>query len=147
MTNTKFSIQDGNLSNRPITVSIPHVNSDVDCSFEKKPSGDVYKKTETAAVRQSVKNLLMTNHSSVPFRPLLGANLGDLLFSLSTDLDAEDIRIAVRETLRDHEPRVKVKKVKVNIQPDYNSASISVTFEVISTSVIDTVNVNIARIR
>jgi hypothetical protein len=143
----EFSIQDGNLSNRPITVSIPHVNSDVDCSFEKKPSGDIYKKTEAAAVRQSVKNLLMTNYGSVPFRPLLGANLGDLLFNLSTNLESEDIRIAIRETLRDHEPRVRVKKVDVDIKDEYNSVSIQVTFEVISTSVTDSVNVNIARIR
>jgi len=143
----QYSIEDGNLSNRPITTSVDRVNSDVDCSFEKKPSGDVYKKTEAAAVRQSVKNLLMANHGSVPFRPLYGANLGDLLFSLSTDLEKEDVRIVIKETLRDHEPRVKVQKVIVDIEEDYNSISIQVIFEVISTLRVETVNVNIARIR
>jgi phage baseplate assembly protein W len=89
----------------------------------------------------------MANHGSVPFRPLYGANLGNLLFSLSTDLEKEDVRIVIKETLRDHEPRVKVQKVIVDIEEDYNSISIQVIFEVISTLRVETVNVNIARIR
>ena len=68
----QFSIQDGNLSNAPITTSVKRTNSDIDCSFERNlTTNDVYKKTEAAAVRQSIKNLLMTNRGSVPFLSLI----------------------------------------------------------------------------
>jgi len=82
----QFSIQDGNLSNAPITTSVKRTNSDIDCSFERNlTTNDVYKKTEAAAVRQSIKNLLMTNRGSVPFKPVYGGDLESFLFQLDTE--------------------------------------------------------------
>ena len=71
-----FSIEDGNLSNAPITTSVKRTNSDIDCSFERNPTtNDVFKKNEAKAVQQSFKNLLMPNRGSVPFKPLYGGDL------------------------------------------------------------------------
>lgn len=149
MANKNWSIQDGNLNSTPITTTIDRTYSDIDCSFEPNasPDGDIYKKTDAAAVRQSVKNLLMTNHGEVPFRPYLGGNLHDLLFSLSTDLETTDIKDAIQYTIEKYEPRALIRSIKPIIQPDYNSVDVTITFEVVNTQKVVTLNVNIARIR
>lgn len=143
-----FSIEDGNLSNAPITTSVKRTNSDIDCSFERNPTtNDVYKKTEAAAVRQSIKNLLMTNRGSVPFKPLYGGGLESLLFSLDTDIDEEDIEEIVESQIRLFEPRAVLREVTANIQGDYNSVSITIVFQVINTSKIVSMELSIARAR
>ena len=147
MSESVFSVEDGNLYNRPITSSVPRVNSDIDCAFVARPSGDLYKKTDAASVKQAVKNLLMTNHGSVPFKPLYGANLGSLLFELDTMVEESDIKTVVSETLRDHEPRVRLQDCKVDLYSDYNAVNIRVTFEIITTFEVVTLNVAIARTR
>lgn len=143
-----FSIEDGNLSNSPITTSVKRTNSDIDCSFERNPTtNDVYKKTEAAAVRQSIKNLLMTNRGSVPFKPLYGGGLESLLFSLDTDIDENDIEEIVERQIRLFEPRAILQRVTANIQGDYNSVSITITFEVINTPKVVTMELAISRAR
>ena len=55
----QLSIEDGNLSSSILT-SREKKYSDIDLLFDKKPSGDIYKKQEAAAVKQSVKNIVST---------------------------------------------------------------------------------------
>lgn len=144
----QFSIQDGNLSNAPITTSVKRTNSDIDCSFERNPTtNDVYKKTEAAAVRQSIKNLLMTNRGSVPFKPLYGGGLESLLFSLDTDIDEEDIEEIVERQIRLFEPRAILRDVNADIRGDYNSVYITITFQVINTPKVVTMELAISRAR
>ena len=64
-----FSIEDGNLASKTILTSRTKSSEDIDLSFAAKPSGDVFKKTDAAAVKQAVKNLLLTNFSEKPFLP------------------------------------------------------------------------------
>jgi hypothetical protein len=143
-----FSIEDGNLQNKPITTSIDRINKDIDCSFTPNPTtGDIYKKTDANAVRQSVKNLLMTEKGSMPFRPYYGAGLDGILFSLSTDLDEEDIVSRVRSTIANYEPRAELQDVKVTIKPDYNSADLTIIFGVVNTTKVVTLGLTIARAR
>ena len=143
----EFSIEDGNLQNRPITTTITRTYSDIDCTFEASPLTGIYKKTDASAVRQSVKNLLMTNHGEIPFRPYYGGNLNDLLFTLSTDLESSDVEDNVRYAIEKYEPRAKIQTLKSVVRPDYNSIDVTIVFEVINTQKLVTLNVNIARTR
>lgn len=143
-----FSIEDGTLQNRPITTSIEVINKDIDCSFTPKPNtGDIYKVTDAAAVRQSVKNLLMTNKGTMPFRPYYGASLESLLFSLSTDLEDSDIEDRVRTTIETYEPRAQLKKITVDIRDDYNAVEVQIIFSVLGTTKNVTLGLTIARTR
>ena len=144
----QFSIQDGNLSNAPITTSVKRTNSDIDCSFERNPTtNDIYKKTEAAAVRQSIKNLLMANRGSVPFKPVYGGNLESFLFQLDTEVESYDIEEAVRTQIELFEPRAVLRRVTANIQGDYNSVSLTIVFQVINTSKVVTMELAISRAR
>jgi phage baseplate assembly protein W len=142
-----FSIQDGNLQKTPITTSVTRTYSDIDCTFEASPTGGIYKKTDAAAVLQSVKNLLMTNHGELPYRPYYGANLYDLLFSLSTDLEVEDVSANISYALEKFEPRARIQNIRSLVNPDGNSLDVTIVFEVVNTQKVVTLNLNIARTR
>ena len=142
-----FSIEDGNLATKPITTSQTRTYKDIDLSFANKLSGDLFKKTDAAAVKQSIKNILLTNRTEKPFRPTFGANLNRLLFSLDTELDKSEIEDLIVSSVAKFEPRAVISKIDINIQGDYNNVNITVFFRIISTNTIDQVNVSLTRLR
>ena len=77
-----FSIEDGNLGNKTITTARTVGYQDIDLSFTKKPSGDIFKKSNAAAVKQAVRTLLLTNFAEKPMT--YEANEPKLLPRIST---------------------------------------------------------------
>jgi len=142
-----FSIEDGNLAKVPITSSITRVYKDIDLTFTKKSSGDIFKKTDAAAVKQSVKNILMTNLTEKPFNPYFGGGLNDFLFELSEDFSEIDIQEQVAQAIENYEPRAKVKTVNVSLSPDYNTMRVNVRFTVITTLENVVLEVDLVRLR
>lgn len=142
-----FSIEDGNLRSRSLVTSRNKLYSDIDLTFAKKPSGDVYKKTDAAAVKQSIKNLMLTNIGEKPFNPYFGGGLSDLLFELAdNDLNIllEDQIIAAIENW---EPRAKLISIVPNIQPDNNTARVKIVFQILNTSEEVVFETTVARLR
>jgi len=142
-----YSFEDGNISNKPITSSTTRTYRDVDLTFTKKPSGDVYKKTDAAAVKQSVKNILMTNRTEKPFEPFYGGNLNDLLFNLSEAYSDFEIEEQITLALNNYEPRARVLNVKSKLTPDRNMIGVSVTFKILTTNQVDTTVLSLTRVR
>ena len=142
-----FSVEDGNLNSASINVARKRIYKDIDLSFAKRPDNDVYKKTDAAAVKQSVKNILMTNYAEKPFTPQFGANLNNFLFNLDTEFDDDLLEEAIAQAIDDYEPRARVLNVDVKTRPDYNSVDVTVTFQVISTSDTLSINLNLTRLR
>ena len=136
-----FSIEDGNLGSKTILTSRTKTSKDIDLSFAKKLSGDVFKKEDAAAVKQAVKNLLMTNFSEKPFLPRFGGNLNSLLFALNTDIDDEDLEEQIINAIEIYEPRAKVTNITSNLNDDDHQIKVTVTFRVINTN--ETVTTNI----
>jgi|TARA_B100000085_G_C18350565_1_gene434162 hypothetical protein len=141
-----FSIEDRTLD-RSIISSRNVSYKDVDLSFSAKPSGDIYKKTDAAAVKQAVKNLLLTSEGEKPFNPNFGSNLNSALFSLDTEFDPEYVQNLIYDAITNYEPRASVLSVAVQMQSDYNTLDASVEFQVVNTKEIVTLNVSIARLR
>jgi len=142
-----FSIEDGNLSSRPITVARELTYTDIDLTFTPKPSGDLYKKVDAADVKQSVKNLLLTNYTEKPFNMRFGGNLSDFLFELETDTDIDILADQIIEAVDLYEPRAQVLRVYGNIKPDNNEIRVTVEFQVISTSELVVLDLTLTRLR
>lgn len=147
MGHTVFSLEDKDITKRPITSSSPAENSDLDLSFSISPKGNLYKKTSVASVKQSIRKLLLTNRGDIPFQPLLGADLNRLLFELSTDLDEDDIETLVTQVIRRYEPRVGKLEVKVDMNEDQYALTIYIVFQIIENLKVETMEVSIARVR
>lgn len=142
-----FSLEDKNLSTSTIRTSRNRLYIDVDLSLALKGNRDVYKKLDAAAVKQAVKNLILTNHGDKPFRYNYGGNIRDLLFDLA-DEDAEaDIENTIISAIEKFEPRAEVLHVKANSNPDANSVNVTVIFKIVNTQEEVTFTTTLARLR
>ena len=142
-----FSIEDGNLGSKTILTSRTKSSKDIDLSFAKKGSGDVFKKEDAAAVKQAVKNLLLTNFSEKPFLPRFGGNLNSLLFALNTDIDDEDLEEQIINAIEIYEPRARVTNVSSNLNDDDHQIQVTVTFRIVNTNETVTTNIDLTRLR
>ena len=128
-----FSQEDGNLNTRSIVTSRSKDYVDIDLTFENKPSGDVYKKTDAASVKQAIKNLLLTNEGEKPFQPFYGGDLNQFMFELSEGFDEEEMEDVIVQSILAYEPRAILRRVQVTVSPDYNTAYAQINFQVKST--------------
>ena len=142
-----FSIEDGNLNASTITQANARVYSDIDLTFTARPAGDLYKKKNVAAVKQAVKNLLLTGRSEKPFQPDFGGDLGVALFELDTDYQPHDIAQQISSTIARYEPRARVLNIDFTSYPDRNEIRATITFEVINVGETVSLDVNLARLR
>jgi len=147
MVTRAFSTEDGNLNARSIITTRNKLFSDIDLTFAKRPSGDVYKKTDAAAVKQAVKNLLLTNLNEKPFQPSFGGNLGGLLFELVDTNSQYEIENVIKDAIKRYEPRALVISVVANVQPDANNISVTVEFQVVNTQEVVIFQTTLTRLR
>jgi len=143
----RFSNQDGNLQTTSLVTSRDRVYSDIDALFLNKPDGDLYKKTDAAAVRQAVKNLLLTNHGEKPFNYDYGGDLRALLFENADFFTEKSIEEKVIFAITNYEPRAQVLEVKAKSMPDYNDVSVRIVFRVVNTPEVVTFETSLSRLR
>ena len=121
--------------------------SDIDLSFTARPSGDVYKVTDAASVKQAVKNVLLTNPGEKPFQPNFGAGLNNLLFELVDDDSEEELDDAIRIAIENFEPRARVINTLIDLQADRNSIAIQVQFQILTTNEVVVLETTLVRVR
>ena len=141
-----FSIEDGSLD-RSIVSSRNVAYKDIDLTFSPKPAGDIFKKVDAAAVKQSVKNLLLTSRGEKPFNNFFGSNLNSALFALDTEFDPEFVQNLIFDAITNHEPRARVLSVTVQLKPENNTLDTTVEFQIVNTKEIVTLDVSLARVR
>lgn len=107
------------------------VFSDIDMHFIGHPiTGELSRKLNREAVRQSVKSLILTDFYERPFKPDVGCNIRHHLFELFTPPVKQLMEETIRATIRNHEPRAEIIAVQVEDRPDQNSIMISVAFAI-----------------
>ena len=144
---TKLSAEDGNLGSSSIIGTRKKVYKDIDLTFAIKPSGEIFKKTDAAAVKQAIKNLMLTNYFEKPFQPLFGGNLRAMLFELADDNAEEDIEDRCRNAINVFEPRAEALNVTAISNPDRNSIQVVLEFRVINTEELVKFTTTLARLR
>lgn len=146
-TNRVFSNEDGKLNEFTLINARDKLYKDIDLSFAAKPSGEIFKKQDAAAVKQAVKNLLLTNHLEKPFEPNFGGNLRGLLFELADEDIDDEIVDDVVYAIERYEPRARILNISVSETADYNSISIKIEFQVTSTEETVELNTTLSRLR
>jgi len=145
-----FSVEDGGLGK---TTTVKHTKNreyiDLDLSFAKKGSGDVYKKNAIASVKQALKLLLMTQRAEKPFSPFFGANLQTYLFELGDTRTISDIRFAIEQNIRTFEPRINPNNLKIDLDFDEgnNLLNVKIIFTVVNSSEEVTFTTQLNRLR
>lgn len=122
--------------------------SDIDLNFIANPvTGDISKKYDENAIKQSVKNLVMINHYEKPFHPEIGSQIYNLLFEPFTPLLQAMLQRAIINTINNFEPRVRLIDVEVNLNPDNNTVFCQITFRIVNTQRPITVDLTLKRTR
>lgn len=142
-----FSIEDGTIDTVSITTSRNKAYSDLDLTFAIKDNKDVFKKNDAGAVKQAVKNLLLTNFGEKPFSPRFGGNLNAFLFNLDTEFDELEIEDNVAQAIANFEPRAILRRVRATLLPDQNSVNVKVVFQVVNVQETQELSINLARLR
>ena len=143
-----FAQEDTNLQAASIATTREKQYTDIDLTFKAKPSsGEIFKKTDAAAVKQSVKTLVMTNLLEKPFRPRFGGNVRAQLFELADRGRSSIIRRNIIDNIQVFEPRAQVLDVIVNLQPDSHSLDVTIKFKVVNTEEQVEFTTTLARLR
>ena len=147
MVSRVFSIEDGNQTTQSVVTARKHLYKDIDLSFAKAPSGDVYKKIDLASVKQSVKNLLLTNHHEKPFAAKFGADIRSLLFDLADRDLADRAKTKIMSAISYYEPRAIVNSLKVTVEPDRHDIQIDISIKIKNTSSEFDISTSLNRLR
>ena len=122
--------------------------SDIDLNFIANPAtGDVSKKFDEYAIKQSVKNLVLTNHYEKPFHPEIGSQVHSLLFEPFSPLLQAMLERSIINTITNFEPRVQLINVEVSLNPDNNTMFCQITFRIVNTQRPITVDLTLKRTR
>ena len=122
--------------------------SDLDNSFFPHPiTKDVLKKTGTAAVAQSIVNLILLSHYEKPFHPEIGSNIRKLLFELSDNVTSSLLAEEVKIAIGNFEPRASVLGVYVSETSDGYGYNITIEFSVLTVPDPVSITVFLDRIR
>ena len=125
------------------------VYKDLNLNFTRHPvKGTLTPLTDVAAVKRSVRNLVMYNHYEKPFHPEIGSGVRDLLFENMTPFVSNTLRKLIEDTIINFEPRVRLAEVAVNTNFDNNQYEVTVEFYIENspTELID-MSFNLERIR
>ncbi len=106
---------------------------DISLSFERNlATQDIIQKTDIEAVKQSVKNLILTNHYERPFHPEIGSSVRSILFEPINPITASTLTRLIGEVIANFEPRARLVGVDARPNFDDNAYEVTISFYVVN---------------
>ena len=129
-------------------VSKTKAHRDLDLSLKIHPiRKDIIPLKDDAAVKNAIKNLLITNFYERPFADDLGANLRGLLFEPAGIITNIELRDNIRACIEKYESRVLVTSIDITDYVDTNEYLIEVFFTIKGFNVEQVVEIPLRRLR
>jgi phage baseplate assembly protein W len=105
---------------------------DFDLSFRRHPStGKLLVKKNDEAVKQAVKNLVLTNRYERPYHPEFGGDIRSKLFENFTSISKSELESRINIAIGNYEPRVQLvseqNKPTVTVQEAVDNNTLYVT--------------------
>ena len=83
------------------------------------------------AIKQAMKNLLLTQFGERPFQPNLGSGLRDVLFEPLDYGTAALIKKSIREVISTYEPRIRVQNIRTRLDSANNGYDVSLQYSIV----------------
>lgn len=107
------------------------VYSDISLTFSPHPvTGRLPVLKNEEAVKNAIKNLLLTNRFERPYEPLYGGNIIALLFENGDEFLEYRIKKQIETAIANFEPRVTVRNIGVLLIEDRNEVQIDIVFAI-----------------
>lgn len=124
------------------------IYSDFLDSFAVSPIGGVLAKvTNQNSVKQSIKNLILTNLGERLYQPLIGGNIRAVLFEPNNVLSENVLRTDIENVIEYYEPRAREVQVTVKQSDDNHSFFVNIVFYTINNPDPIDLSLNLKRIR
>lgn len=95
-------------------------------------TGFLAKVTNEQAIKQSLRNLILTTKTERFQRSDIGSKIKSILFD-PVDINTEELlKTTISETIRNNEPRVNLLKLVVRSNSELNAYEISIYFEILN---------------
>ena len=122
-------LSDFNRPNYQPSVVAGDIYKDVSFSFIHPATGDLLLATDIEAVKNSIKNIVLTPKGTRPFFPEFGTRVSRLLFELASPLTASQIRDEILDGVQKFEKRISKFQVRVDDDHERNAYRITTIFQ------------------
>jgi phage baseplate assembly protein W len=89
---------------------------------------DLALKRDEEAVKESIKNLILTNRGERLMQPLIGGNVQAMLFENNTPATIKLIQEQIKSVIRQYEPRATLIDVIVRSSIDESTVEVAIYF-------------------
>ena len=111
------------------------IYSDFLVNLDKHPlNGSLARTINEDSVKQSIRNLILTDMYERPYQPQLGSKIHSLLFEPMDDLTTPLIERTIEDTIRLYEPRATLLYVRVTPVESRNEYTINIVFSLVNTT-------------
>ena len=109
---------------------------DVSMSFKSNPlTNDLIALKNENAIARSVRNIVFTLPGEKFFNENFGSRISKLLFENVDDLTASSIKDEIERSIRNNEPRVRLRSVKTLPNFENNEFDVTITYDIIGADV------------
>jgi len=122
--------------------------SDIANNFARHPlTGDVARVTNEEAVKQSIRNLILTNLGERPFQPNIGSNIRAAMFGPSSLFSEMDVGRAIQDCIEYCEPRAQIIDLRVQSLPDSNEMRVFMIVRLVNSTIQFPLEIPLKRVR
>jgi phage baseplate assembly protein W len=127
---------------------VPDLFSDFLTDLTPHPiTKDVMRVRNDLSVKQSIKNLILTNYTERPFQPTIGCNIYGSLFEPNDRFFFDNIESSIRNTILYNEPRATILDVQVQASQEEHSVRVSIVFALINSVEPQSLDIILRRVR
>ena len=105
---------------------------DLSFNFSKHPiTNDIVVLKNEEAIKQSVKNLVLTKLRERPFRPEIGTDSTSYLFELNRNTASNELLQQIENVLETYESRIVLQRIDVDTDDSLHSYDISIEYLIV----------------
>jgi phage baseplate assembly protein W len=108
--------------------------------------GDLSSVTNRESIKQSLRMMLNTGKGTRIFMPDYGCRIRGFLFEPFDSTTARRMGEEVQEAIKNHEPRIEILNINVDMIVKDNSYEMSVSYRIVNTQVVDALKVTLERL-
>ena len=109
---------------------------DISATFQTNPlNGDLIAIKNETAIARSIRNIVFTLPGEKFFDEDFGSDISRSLFENIDDLSANTIKDQIRQSIRNFEPRVRLRNVFAEPNFDDNAFNVTIVYDIIGIDV------------
>jgi hypothetical protein len=122
--------------------------SDLDLNFTKNPvTKDVTRRYDEDAVKNALKNLILTSNYERPFHSEIGSPIRKLLFEPASPMLGAMLKRTIEDTITSFEPRVNIVDIICVVASDEQTIDVTIEFTILNTTAPITLDLTLQRTR